>query len=259
MEKVHELIAGAGGNGDPETVGKIVNLLRTEDGMFSVEVRVTGNYYLGAENESPAAYIFTSEEYAKEWALRVRDTGLTSRVVRIAPDQRIGFFSDLRRSGFKTVCIDAGHEMLTLSLFSIIKKPTEEKAVENPSLLLMANQFYQAVAEHRATRQMQSLLTRELYDATYLVPCDKDDSSRHPMIGRNTGEHYFPVFTDLPELMKFDRKHQFTAAETDIEGLKKLAKKCDGVVINPLGFNLMLDYEKAERIVSENGDRANLS
>ena len=230
MEKVHQLIAGAQGKDDPKTAAEIIRLLKTEDGMYTVEVRITGNYYLGSENEEPAAYIFTNESYAREFALTVRNTGLTSRVRQIIPKVRHAFFDDLYRSGFRAISIDRNHETMTLSLFAIISRPKNENgAVLNPGLLLAANTFYQAVAQRSAVKSMQTVLTRELYDAEYLVV----------------------------EFSKFDRKHQFSAQELDIEALKKLAKKCDGVVVNPFGFNLSLSRDKVERIISENGTREN--
>ncbi|WP_194608832.1 SseB family protein [Clostridium vitabionis] len=258
MEKVHQLIAGAQGKDDPKTAAEIIRLLKTEDGMYTVEVRITGNYYLGSENEEPAAYIFTNESYAREFALTVRNTGLTSRVRQIIPKVRHAFFDDLYRSGFRAVSIDRNHETMTLSLFAIISRPKNENgAVLNPGLLLAANTFYQAVAQRSAVKSMQTVLTRELYDAEYLVPCTDEWGTDHPMIGNNDGEKFYPVFTDIVEFSKFDRKHQFSAQELDIEALKKLAKKCDGVVVNPFGFNLSLSRDKVERIISENGTREN--
>ena len=258
MEKVHELLAGVQDHGDNKTAAEIIRLLKTEEGMYTVEVRVTGNYYLGAENDEPTAYIFTSEANAREFAIQVRNTGLTSRVRQIIPKARHAFFDDLYRSGFRAVCIDKNNESFTLSLFAIIAKPKNENGmVLNPGLLLAANQFYQAVAQRKAVKGMQSVLTSELYDARYLVPCTDEWGTDHPMIGNNDGEKFYPVFTDIIEFSKFDRNHKFSAQELDIEALKKLAKKCDGVVINPLGFNLALDRDKVERIISENGDRAN--
>ena len=143
MEKVHQLIAGAQGKDDPKTAAEIIRLLKTEDGMYTVEVRITGNYYLGSENEEPAAYIFTNESYAREFALTVRNTGLTSRVRQIIPKVRHAFFDDLYRSGFRAISIDRNHETMTLSLFAIISRPKNENgAVLNPGLLLAANTFY---------------------------------------------------------------------------------------------------------------------
>ena len=55
------------------------------------------------------------------------------------------------------------------------------------------------------------------------------------------------------EFGKFDKKHRYHGVTVKFRDLKKLIRKADGVVVNPFGFGLKLDMEKAENIERQFG------
>ncbi len=255
MEKLRELIKEHSDKPDRKVMGEVLELLKKEPGLFVVTVRVTNNFFLGAENGKAAAFLYTGREYAEEFVKGLELVGVQAKVLEIRPLQRSSFFKDLYRSGFEAVVIDKGQDhFLAMSLFSIIKKPQDtSEIVVNPSLVRAANQFYQALAQHQAFPEMQDLMCKELYNARLLVPvADPQKTSVVPVLRTGSGVRYYPVFTDLVEFGKFDGKHQFAAREVRFRDLKKYLEYVHGVVINPFGFVLRLDGEKLDRIEKEN-------
>lgn len=252
MKKVQELIKAYLENEDKDAFAAILELLKTEEEMFVISVRVTNNFYLAAENGKPATFIFTSKQLADNYVRELKQEGLETKSMQIPPEKRIAFFSDLYRSGFEAVVIDQGETSLSMSLFSIIEKPENEEQFGNPSLMRAANQFYQALAVKQVVKPMQDWVSSELYKAKFLIPSESGKESSFPVISDNRNSKFYPIFTDLVEFGKFDKKQRFQATMVKFRDLKKLIRKVDGIVLNPLGFGLRLDMEKLEKIDSGN-------
>lgn len=253
MVKIHELIKNYLENEDKTVFGQILELMKTEDGMFAILARPTNNFYMGAENGKPAAYIFTSREYADAFAKEIKWSGLEVKSLEIRPEQRIAFFNDLYRSGFEAVILDKDQESLSMSLFSIVEKPVNDgELILNPTLMRAAAQFYQELARKKAVKKMQDIMCSELYRAKFLIPTESEKEPAYPMITDSRGGKFYPIFTDWVEFGKFDKKHRYQGVVLKFRDVKKLLRKADGVVLNPFGFGLRLDREKIEKIESEN-------
>ncbi len=253
MDRVHELIKHCRGEEDKETFGQIRELLKTEEGLFCVSLRITGNFYMGTENGRAAAFVFTSRDYADDFVKELKWIGLEAKTLEIHPSQRIAFFSDLYRSGFEAVVIDkTKDESMAMSLFSVIEKPADPDMVVNPDLMRAAAWFYQGLGMHRAVEAMQDRMCAELYKGRYLAPIADPRRTTKPLLTDGRGGKFFPVFTDWVEFGKFDRKRRFQGTPLRFRDLKKYLADADGIVLNPFGFGLRLDTEKLERIEKEN-------
>lgn len=252
MKELRKLLMESGEEVSRETVSRICELIRTEEEMYTILVRVTNNFYLDEEDGLPAAWIFTGHSFAEENVRNLRDFGLEVREMEIPVKQRLGFFHDLFRSGIEAVRIDRGQEhSFTMSLFNLIERP-DEKALKtmNPVLVRDANRFYQDISRNRATPQEQKFFSTALGKAVFLVPVNAENGS-NPMVTNKAGGKYFAVFTDPNEFFRFDKKHVYEAAEVPFKELQKLAEKADGIVVNPFGFGLSLDTAKIKRILEE--------
>ena len=254
MERVRELIKKCREDGDSKAIfGEILELLKTEEGMFAVSARITNNFYMGTENGKAAAFIYTSRDNADGFVKSMKWVGIETKSLEIHPAQRIAFFNDLYRSGFEAVVIDKEQESLSMSLFSIIEKPEPgTETVMNPSLMRAASQFYQALVRHRAVEMMQDLMCAELYKGRYLAPTSDPRKMTPPVLADNKGGKFYPVFTDWVEFGKFDRKRHFQTDTIRFRDFKNYMSGVDGIVVNPFGFGLKLDTEKLERIEKEN-------
>ena len=100
MEKVQKLIQSYTETEDASIFEQIRDLLRIEEGMFAVSVRITNNFYMGTANGKPAAFLFTCREYADAFVKEMKSVGVETKSLEIRPVQRIAFFNDLYRSGF---------------------------------------------------------------------------------------------------------------------------------------------------------------
>ena len=254
MKELRELIESCARQGDAAPMKKILELLQTEEGLFAISVRATMHFYLEAENGKPATCLFTERALADEFVKDLKWSGLEAKSLEIRPEQRVAFFSDLYRGGFEAIVLDRGNGELAMSLFHIIEKPEgEPDQVLNPSLMRAGTQFYQELARKRAIREMQDLMCRELLKARLLAPVENLKDLQYASLTDNKGKRFFPVFTDWMEFGKFDKKHRYQGVVVKFRDLKKLIRKADGVVVNPFGFGLKLDMEKAENIEKQHG------
>lgn len=249
MRTINEMIKSYLENEDKALFDEILEAIRTGEGLFAITARATSNFFMGAENNKPAAYIFSTKAFADEQVKELKWEGYEVKSLEIRPAQRIGFFNDLYRSGFEAVMLDKGQESLSMSLFSIVEKPEENAdIIVNPSLMRAAAQFYQELSRKRAVKPMQDLMCSELYKAKFLIPTEKQNERAYPMIADNKGLKFYPVFSDHLEFGKFDKKQKYQASVIRFRDLKKLIRKVDGIVVNPFGFGLRLDREKLENI-----------
>ena len=252
MKTINELIKSYLENEDKAVFGEILDVIRTGDSLFAVAARVTNNFFMGAENAKPAAYIFYSKAVADEFVKELKWEGYEVKSLEIRAAQRIGFFNDLYRSGFEAIVVDKGQESLTMSLFSIVEKPEDNSdIIVNPSLMRAAAQFYQELSRKRAVKPMQDMMCSEIYHAKFLLPSESRNERAYPIITDNKGMKFYPVFTDHIEFGKFDKKQKYQTELVKFRDLKKLVRKVDGIVVNPFGFGLRLDREKIDNIEKE--------
>lgn len=247
---------------DKTVLVKILELLKTEENLYTVLVRTTNNFYLGVEHEKPTAYLFTGKDYADNFAREVKWEGVQAKYVEIKPEKRITFFSDLCRSGIEAVAINKGENSLVMSLFGIIDKPEDcEATIMNPGLVRAGNQFYQALARKKAVKPMQDLMCREIYKAKLLAPVavtegearnllKRSDKTVYAFLTNQDGKKFLPVFSDWNEFSKFDKKLRHDAVLLEFSELRKIIRKVEGIALNPFGFNLILDQEKMDAIES---------
>lgn len=265
MATVHGLIEAYLEKEDKAILGKILEQLKTTKELWTVLVRVTKSFYLGAEHDKATAYLFTNKEYADNFVREVKWSGIEAKYLEVRPEQRISFFSDLCRSGFEAVCIDKGEDSLVLSLYGIIDKPVPDptgQIIMNPTLVRAGNQFYQELAGKRAIKPMQDLMCREIYKAKLLVPVAAEEGKGRHVVEKGSeitfatltapeDKKYIPVFSDWNEFARYDKKKQYDAVVVEFADFSQLIEHVDGIALNPFGFNLLLDGEKIRSIEEE--------
>ena len=73
------------------------------------------------------------------------------------------------------------------------------------------------------------------------------------------GNMYLPCFSDMNEFTRFsvaNRKGKFNLIPIPYEKLPEICKETKGVVVNPMGFNLLLKNESMERLTNLYGSKA---
>lgn len=244
----------------------VIDKLKNQKTLWIAYSPITKNYHLDIYEEKVISFIFSEEEY-----YNVYEERLKGKDIKIIPrkndiSERTELFMELYRSGFELIAIDDGQQYLVISLFDVIRKPDFtnlpeiKKPLLNPSLVSAADNFFQALAFKRPTRELEEKMFIEVYNAKYLLPFDasmlktdpnnmvdgklviKDKSQlRIPLITNAEDKKFFAFFTDWIEFRKFDQQKKFSGNIVTFADLKYFSNKGNGVVINPFGFNLILD------------------
>lgn len=237
----------------------------------------SNNYFLGNEGGRAAAYIFSDKEYYQKYYVHIYQKGKTIDVTENPVKYRMALFGDLYRSGFDTLVIDNGQTHLKISLFDIIKKPivnAKKKDVGriiNPNLIRTANFIFQENSRDEIDGKLWQMLFTEIFKGEYIIPIDgskiivdenagnefnisKDSKFSFPVLENSDGKKYYPFFTDWNEYRKFDVKTEYTIMAASFKDMEKFIDKADGIVINPFGSNIIINYEMLSTIADVSKD-----
>ncbi len=105
-------------------------------------------------------------------------------------------------------------------------------------------------------------MAANLVKARYIVSMrvnEKDDEEveggkksevQVPFVKNNNGEIFQPVFTDVGEFNKFNREKNLKGVVMNFDKLQSiLMEQSKGIVVNPLGFNLIILKEQIPAFV----------
>lgn len=259
-----------------ETKGKkvysdILESIRTQETLWIAYSQATKNYYVDYVDGRPTAFIFSKKEYYDAFQDYLLQQYIKIMSVENPAEMRSHLFGDFYRSGFETVIVDNGQTFLIAELSDIAEKPDfsdmpeEKRPLMNPLLVCAADRFFQSYAANRATSDMEYNMLVEIYNAKYLLPVIvKNESGAIHEVGTDgkpiaiipkikstdDGKSIIPVFTDWNELKKFDKEDQFRASTVKFADIRKLCNDGNIVVINPFGFNMLIDKKSADIIAT---------
>ena len=129
----------------------------------------------------------------------------------------------------------------------------------NPSLELSGIYFMQELRrpvkqeEHKNIRELEEELIANLRKAEFLIAINaeqEEDGKLHiPYLKNKEDKIMQPVFTDVMEFEKFGRGKNLRVAKVTIDKLPNLMiPQANAYVVNPMGFNLVLNKEQIEKI-----------
>ena len=129
----------------------------------------------------------------------------------------------------------------------------------NPSLELSGIYFMQELRrpvkqeEHKNIRELEEELIANLRKAEFLIAINaeqEEDGKLHiPYLKNKEDKIMQPVFTDVMEFEKFGRGKNLRVAKVTIDKLPSLMiPQANAYVVNPMGFNLVLNKEQIEKI-----------
>lgn len=259
MKELRRILTETAANQDIEprelkaVLEKVQTAIRTEDELYTLMARITGNFYQTVAGGRAAAYLFTDRDVAEHSARRVAAQGVTVRPAPVPVKGRLGFFHDLYRSGFEAVILNPDQpEESAFSLFDIISRPSADKTkLMNPGLLRAVNLYLQQVEKGNVAAQQEEAMSRELSKAEFLVPVDGEGHRMDIVVDNARGEKYAPVFTDPVEMVRFAKNQGWQAAPLRFRKIRALAAEHDGVLVNPGGCKIRLSLEKIDHILDE--------
>lgn len=127
-----------------------------------------------------------------------------------------------------------------------------------------------AIRENENPQTQTAFVTAAL-QASYFAPVDVLDGNNVPLEGTGKmtipgdakfnfrlvknmdGEQFFPLFTDIPEFQKWNKEEKIKTIVVTFSQMVKLASKkkdeTGGLVINPMGQNLIFKHEMIESLM----------
>lgn len=271
MSVLQKLIVKFNANKNQELYVRIIREIQQTENLWVAYSENSGNYFLGSENGSAAAYIFSEKDYYEKYYVHMYQKGKKIKAVENNVKYRMALFADFYRCGFESIVIDNGQTFLKLNLFDIIKKPElpkynkEARTILNPELVRNASWIFQENERDKIDPNLWQLLFTEIFRGEYIIPVDSkniklsegtgknfnisDDSKiAFPVLEHGDGKKYYPFFTDWNEYRKFDRNTQYTIMAAGFKDMEKFVSKADGIVINPFGVNIIINYDMLSTI-----------
>ncbi len=271
MSVLQKLIVKFNANVNQELYVRIIKEIQQAENLWVAYSENSGNYLLGSENGSAAAYVFSEKDYYEKYYVHMYQKGKKIKAAENNVKYRMALFADLYRSGFESIVIDNGQTYLKINLFDIIKKPElpknnkEARSILNPDLVRNANWIFQENERDKIDPKLWQMLFTEIFKGEYIIPTDtkniklnsgtgksfniSDDSKiAFPVLENGDGKKYYPFFTDWNEYRKFDMNNQYTIMAAGFKDMEKFVDKADGIVINPFGVNIIINYDMLSTI-----------
>lgn len=209
--------------------------------------------YCEPESFDDQVFLFHKEEDAKKLVEDFRGKEIPVLYLKLVNKQFLSFYSNLYMLGVNGLSIDFGTDQaVAIQLSELVHKPEYNNLpkgqvkVENPELQLTTLYYMQEVRRKPGAgkdpkfREVEEEMMTHFKEGTYIVPIQ--DKNAVPFMKFQNGDTYQPIFTDMPEFMKFNREGKFKAAVIPYGKLHQvLLEQAKGLVVNPFGFRLLLN------------------
>jgi len=239
----------------------ILSLLKISKEIYCIMSEVTRMQFVQCDPETfdDEILLFLNIDEANEKANELKKAGNPVTVIKIPQKHLLGFYSSLYPIGIDSLRVKMQYEPeMVIALDELVKRPSEnellpsQKRIENPAFHLTALYFIQLVKsangkeKQEEAKQLSEEMTAHFLKGTYIMAVQ--DDGKIPLLRKKMGEEnmiFHPVFTDMAEFMKFDRNKKFNPLIVEMNRIPKfMAKEAKGVIVNPVGVNLMMGVEK---------------
>ncbi len=243
MQTIQNLIASFMKARNEQNFKAILSALMEQDVLWAAFSPATNSCFTSMEHGENAAYLFSEKNYFDQFQYDMLEKNFEVTAIENKQANRKTLLSDLYRCGITVLVIDNGQKYLGISLFDLMGEPSEaQKQSTNPALLGKAHYFYQLVNAKRADTDTELAMFHELCKASYLAPMIvSEEKTVLPIAAQPDGKQLLVCFTDEFELRRCDPTGQYTVRKVSFSDLSAMCEQTDGLVINPMGVNLMLD------------------
>ena len=243
------------------SVEEAIHELRNREEVFVAYSQATKLPYVTSDDETfnDQARIFATEEEIKEYG-KILLMGM-----KYEKKDFPRLYGTLYAIGVNSVIWIDGEEQIEIEIGKIAKQRDMSKIepakrpLLNPSLELSGIYFMQELRrpvkqeEHKNIRELEEELIANLRKAEFLIAINaeqEEDGKLHiPYLKNKEDKILQPVFTDVMEFEKFGRGKNLRVAKVTMDKLPSLMiPQANAYVINPLGFNLILNKEQVEKI-----------
>ena len=221
------------------------------------------------EDFTDQIWTFVEEEKAKHYVdVRRENFQDAVVVVKLSKEMLLQFFLSLFAYGIDIIMFQEEERLTRIPLDKLVKRPDMSKVPEerrqlfNPQMQLSGIHFMQEM--HRRDRNARLLqeyeeeMAANIVRSRFLMPHEIEGDAplpdgsnvRIPCVKDPKGQMFQPLFTDVQEMAKFDTERKFRAAIIEFTDIQKfLGKEVKGIVINPMGLNIILMAEKIPALI----------
>lgn len=250
------------------SVAAAVKELQTREKFFVAYSQVTNLPYVTCDEESfnDQVWVFATEEEIKEFGKKKLEDKILLAGMRYEKKDFPRFYGTLYAIGVNSVIWNDGAEKVEVELEKIAKQADMSKVepakrpLFNPSLQLSAIYFMQELrrpvemSQRQNMQELEEEVLANLCKSEFLLAMDVDPKDPKkiniPFVKDKKGNILQPIFTDVMEFEKFVRGKKLRMAKVPFEKLPGiLAQQAKAIVVNPLGFNLVLNKEQIEKII----------
>ena len=243
--------------------------LQTRETIFVAYSQATKLPYVICDEESfnDQVWVFATEEEIKEFGKKKLADKVLLMGMKYEKKDYPRFYGTLYAIGVNTVVWVDGENQAEVELTKIARQADfsklepKKQPLFNSTLQLSGIYFMQELRrplkkEERTAnlREMEEELIVNLKKSEFLVAMatDPEDATRVniPYLKNKEGDILQPAFTDVMEFDKFARGKKLRAAKVPFAKLPALIiNQAKAFVINPMGFNLILDREQLGKIL----------
>ncbi|MBE6876868.1 MAG: SseB family protein, partial [Ruminococcus sp.] len=278
MSTIQELAVKLSQTAEPSErdnlAGQIIQLLKTQQTVWSAFCPATKHYFLAQEEKQITAYVFSTEETCRAFTEALRKRHILLEVLKNEQEHRMFLFAELFRCGVTQVVIDSAEDYYAVPLSELIpipdysKLPLVQRPVLNPTVTGKMLLLTQDMRWGRADGNTELDALQEIYHSPFLHPFRKEEASGTEIPGiyslPDNGGSLFMIFSDLYSLKQAnpnDYPHAKIVRFADLH--KMLADNPDklGIIINPgSGAPMLLDMQLLELTQkSAEGDLADIT
>ena len=206
-----------------------------------------------------------TEEEIKEYGKQLLEDKILLMGMKYEKKDYPRLYGTLYAIGVNSVIWIDGEEKIEIEIGKIAnqrdmsKIEPSKRPLLNPSLELSGIYFMQELRrpvkqeEHKNIRELEEELIANLRKAEFLIAINaeqEEDGKLHiPYLKNKEDKIMQPVFTDVMEFEKFGRGKNLRVAKVTIDKLPSLMiPQANAYVVNPMGFNLVLNKEQIEKI-----------
>lgn len=209
--------------------------------------------YCEPETFDDQIFLFHKEEDAKKLVQDFKAKEIPILPMKLVNKQFLSFYTSLYTMGVNGISVDFGTENAwSFQLSELVRRPDASKLpegqvlVENPELQLTALYYMQeirrkpGIGQEPRFREMEEEMTAHFRKGSYIVPVK--DKNSVPFMKLQNEDVYQPIFTDMPEFLKFNREGTFRAAVLPCAKLPEIVlPQSKGLIVNPMGVRLLLN------------------
>ena len=241
--------------------------LQNRDMVYVAYSQFTKLPYVKCDEETfnDQAWIFSTEEGIKEFGKKLLDDKILLMGMRYEKKDYPRLYGTFYAIGVNTVMWVDGEEQVEIDLPDIAKQhdlskiPEEHRPLLNPTLELSGIYFMQELRrpvekeEHKNLRALEEELIANLRKSQFLVAMERNEEEPKkiniPYLKNKEGQILQPVFSDIMEFEKFARGKKLRLAKLPFDKLPTvLIEQAEALVINPMGFNLILNRDQLKKI-----------